>query len=162
MAPAKAVNRRIRFLAVEQVVQMHDALLERFGGSAGGGARGAAYEGVDAAVQAVKNSYYESVEELAAAYAVYIVQGHAFLGGNKRTGAAAMLVFLEANGVAVGIPPDDVAAMMIELQQRAEAGHDAAALVNWIAATLAAHRRPGRRRRLRRSIHRSPSHPKRG
>jgi death-on-curing protein len=148
MASAQAVKRRIRFLSVEQVVQMHDALLERFGGSAGGGARGTAYEGVDAAVQAVKNSYYESAEELAAAYAVYIVQGHAFLDGNKRTGAAAMLVFLEASGVAVSIPPDDVAAMMIELQQRAESGHDAAALVRWIAAVLTSHRRPARRRKL--------------
>ena len=140
---------------------MHDVLIERFGGSAGGGARGAAYEGVDAAVQAVKNSYYESVEELVAAYAVYIVQGHAFLDGNKRSGAAAMLVFLEANGVAVGIRPDDVAGMMIELQQRAEAGHDAAALVSWIAAILAAHRQPTRRRQVPRSLHTSSSHRRR-
>ena len=160
MASAKAVTRRVRFLSVEQVVQMHDALLERVGGSAGGGTRGAAYEGVDAAVQAVKNSYYESVEELAAAYAVYIVQGHAFGDGNKRTGAVAMLVFLEANGIAVGIRPDDAAALMIELQQRAEAGHDAAALVSWIAAILTAHHRPTRRGRVPRSIDTSSSHRK--
>lgn len=54
---------------------MHHDLLRRFGGLPGDGLRGEAYEGVDAAVQAVKNSYYDSVAELAAAYAVYIVQG---------------------------------------------------------------------------------------
>ena len=148
MAPTEAVTHRIRFLSLEQVVTMHDFLLRRFGGSAGGGARGAAYEGVDAAVQAVKNSYYETLEELAAAYAVYIVQGHVFLDGNKRTGAAAMLVLLEANGRAVAIRGDKLAALMIEIQQRAEAGADVGAIIRWVAQRLASSsKRPHRARR---------------
>lgn len=124
---------------------MHDALLEQFGGLAGGGPRGESYEGVDAAVQAVKNSYYETVEELAAAYAVYLVQGHVFLNGNKRAGAAAMLTFLEANGVSVRILPEDLASMMIDLQKRSEAGEDASRLISGIAALLA--RRRAKRKR---------------
>jgi death-on-curing protein len=143
------VTRKLRFLTAEQVVVLHDALIERDGGSLGGGARGAGFEGVDAAVQAVKNSYYESLEELAAAYAVYIVQGHVFLDGNKRTGAASMLVFLEAHGVRLRIPAERLAAMMIELQERAAAGASAADLVDWIAGVIAAgrSRRPRSRRR---------------
>ena len=90
------MTRPLRFLSPEQIIAIHDTLLGATGGRGGGGPRGAAYEGVDAAAQAVKNSYYESLEELAAAYAVYIVQGHVF--GNKRTGAAAMLTFIRANG----------------------------------------------------------------
>ncbi len=97
---------------------MHDMLVDR--GQPGGGARGASFEGVDAAVQAVKNSYDESVHELAAAYAVYIIRGHAFADGNKRTGAAAMLTFLEANGGSVHIPDIELVTMTIELQRRAE------------------------------------------
>ncbi len=144
------MKRKVRFLTAEQVVALHDALIERDGGSLGGGARGAAHEGVDAAVQAVKNSYYESLEELAAAYAVYIVQGHVFLDGNKRSGVAALLVFLEAHGVRVRIPAQRLAAMMIELQERARAGASAAGLVDWIAGTLAARRgRAARSRRKR-------------
>lgn len=119
---------------------MHEALLEEFGGLAGGGPRGESYEGVDAAVQAVKNSYYEAVEELAAAYAVYLVQGDVFLDGNKRAGAAAMLTFLEANGVSVKIPPGELASMMIDLQQRSEAGEDASRLISGIASSLAKRR----------------------
>ena len=126
---------------------MHDALLERFGGSAGGSARGSAYEGVDAAIQAVKNSYYETIGELAAAYAVYIVQEHVFLDGNKRAGAAAMLVFLAANGVRVRLPAIDLAAMMIDLQQRAEAGESVSSLVGWIAGVLRARRVDAKRTR---------------
>jgi len=129
---------------------MHAELLERWGGGEGGGHRGASYEGVEAAVQAVKNSYYEAVEELAAAYAVYIVQGHVFLDGNKRTGAAAMLVFLEANGRRVSPATDALVAAMIELQLRSEAGADVAGLVSWFAALLRSsawqlRKRPGRR-----------------
>jgi len=112
---------------------MHDLLLERWGEMAGDGHREAEYEGADAAVQAVKNSYYQELEELAAAYAVYIVQGHVFLDGNKRTGAAAMSVFLQANGGRVHLDSDGVADAMIELQRRAEDGADVAGLVEWLA-----------------------------
>jgi death-on-curing protein len=134
------VRRRVRFLTAEQVVAMHEALLEQFGGLAGGGPRGESYEGVEAAVQAVKNSYYETVEELAAAYAVYLVQGHVFLDGNKRAGAAAMLTFLEANGVSVKIPPEELASMMIDLQKRSEAGEDASRLISGMVSSLAKRR----------------------
>jgi len=113
---------------------IHDTLLERYGGQPGGGARGSSFEGVDAAVQAVKNSYYESLHELAAAYAVYIVQGHVFADGDKRgTGAAAMLT----NSGGVHISDAEIEAMTIELQRRAEGGESAPALVGWIASRLA-------------------------
>lgn len=134
------MKRALRFLTADQVVAMHDALLDEFGGLAGGGPRGEAYEGVDAAVQAVRNSYYETVEELAAAYAVYLVQGHVFLDGNKRAAAAAMLTFLYANGARISILPDELASMMIDLQHRAEAGEDTGRLIAGISTVLAARR----------------------
>ena len=126
----------LHFLTAEQVVEIHEHLLERWGGLAGGGHRGSAYEGVEAVVQAVKNSYYDKVDELSAAYAVCIVQGHVFQDGNKRTGAAAMRVFLEANGIRARIPPSKLVSLMIEVQQRAEAGADVGRLVHWIAETI--------------------------
>lgn len=103
-------------------------------------------EGVEAAVHAVKNSYYEAPEELAAAYADHIVQEHVFLDGNKRTGAAAMLTFLQANAAAVAIPPEELASMMIDLQQRSEAGEDASRLIASVASVLAS-RRPRHKQR---------------
>jgi death on curing protein len=135
------VTARLRFLSPEQVIALHDAVLRRAGGLAGGGHRGSSYEGADAAVQAVKNSYYDSVEELAAAYAVYIVQGHVFTDGNKRTGAAAMLTFLQANGGRTALSDEQIATLMIELQRRAESGEDVARLIRWIAGDLTARRR---------------------
>ena len=144
------MTRPLRFLSPEQIIAIHDTLLGATGGRGGGGPRGAAYEGVDAAAQAVKNSYYETLEELAAAYAVYIVQGHVFADGNKRTGAAAMLTFLRANGRRTAISDERLAAMMIELQRRAESGEDVGRLVRWIAVELARRPPPPRRPRRRR------------
>ncbi len=141
------MSARLRFLSSEQVVALHDAVLDSTGGLRGGGHRGAAYEGVDAAVQAVKNSYYDTVEELAAASAVYIVQGHVFADGNKRTGAAAMLTFLLVNGGRTALGDERVATLMIELQRRAESGEDVARLVRWIAGEITAGTAGGRRRR---------------
>jgi death on curing protein len=115
---------------------MHAELLQRWGGAEGGGHRGSGYEGVEAAVQAVKNSYYESREELAAAYAVYIVQGHVFMDGNKRTGAAAMLTFRLANGGRTRRTSNEVARAMLELQARAEAGEGTDQLVAWLSTLL--------------------------
>jgi death-on-curing protein len=125
----------MRFLTAGQIAAMHDVLLERYGGEEGGGHRGPANEGVDAAVQAVKNSYYDDPRELAAAYAVYIVQGHVFMDGNKRAGHAAMLTFLQANGLAASPAACDPA-VMVELQERAEDGESTGSLIRWLAGLL--------------------------
>lgn len=126
----------MRWLSAEQVVALHEAVLERWGGMPGGGPRGAAHEGVEAAVQAVKNSYYTTAGELAAANAVYIVQGHVFQDGNKRAGAAAAATFLVANGIELRIPPGELRDSMIELQTRAEQGTRTDALIAWLAGRL--------------------------
>jgi death-on-curing protein len=126
----------VRFLTSDQVVAMHAELLRRWGGAEGGGHRGAEFEGVEAAVQAVKNSYYESREELAAAYAVYIVQGHVFMDGNKRTGAASTLTFLLANGGQTRRSSKEVFQAMLDLQERAKRGERTDQLVAWLAGWL--------------------------
>jgi death-on-curing protein len=43
--------------------------------------------------------------EMAAAYAFHIAESQGFVDGNKRTGAAAALVFLQLNGWECGVGP---------------------------------------------------------
>ena len=71
---------------------------------------------------------------LAAAYAVYIVQGHVFMDGNKRTASASMLTFLVANKKTPKLSMKDTASIMLELQQRVEGGErmDSDSLIRWI------------------------------
>jgi death on curing protein len=58
---------------------------------------------LDSAVRATESyAIYgdpEDLFDLAAAYAFYISEGHAFVAGNKRTAVAACLSFLKINGV---------------------------------------------------------------
>ncbi|MFC5919425.1 type II toxin-antitoxin system death-on-curing family toxin [Neisseria weixii] len=48
--------------------------------------------------------YYNQIEniyEIAARYGIVLAKGHAFVDGNKRTGLATMLTFLEIQGVGI-------------------------------------------------------------
>ena len=47
----------VKHLDVEQIIALHDDQIERYGGASGGGHRGSAYEGVEAAAQAVRNAW---------------------------------------------------------------------------------------------------------
>lgn len=124
----------MKYLSAEQLVAMHAQLLEHFGGEEGAGHRGPGYEGVEAAVQAVRNSYYQDIDQLGAAYAVYIVQGHVFMDGNKRTGYAAMLTFLAHNDRALTL--HNPVETMVQLQERAESGERTEELVRWLVEQL--------------------------
>jgi len=93
------------FLTVEQVERLHKKLIDRFGGTHG--LRDPLlYEG--AVIHARNVHYYGQGDlfDVAAAYAFHIAQARAFLDGNKRTGMAAALAFLEINGVAVPVETD--------------------------------------------------------
>ncbi len=84
------------FLSFEEVLALHSLSIERYGGTHGvrdeGGAR--------SAVERPKNTFYYGrgdLFDIAAAYAFHIAQAQAFLDGNKRTGIASALAFLERN-----------------------------------------------------------------
>lgn len=88
------------FLTVEQVETLHRRSLELFGGS--GGTRD--QNAFESAVAHPRNIYLYAQGDLfdvAAAYCFHLAQAQAFVDGNKRTGVAAALVFLEINGYPV-------------------------------------------------------------
>ena len=85
------------FLSVEDVEKLHEKSLQLFGGMAGVRDRNA----FESAVNHPQNIYYYDQGDLfdmAAAYGFHIAQAQAFVDGNKRTGAAAAIIFLDANG----------------------------------------------------------------
>ncbi len=86
------------FLTPAQVEGFHRRALELFGGLDGLRDRNA----FESAVAQAQNVYWYADGDLyaiAAAYGFYLAQAQAFLDGNKRTAAAAMLTFLKLNGV---------------------------------------------------------------
>ncbi len=132
----------IVFLSAKQIVELHDYSLSLAGGEEGGGHRGYFNEGADAVAQAVKNAYYETVYELGAAYAVYTVQGHAFLDACKRTGSFSMMAFLSLNGVSLSAKSTlEIQAAMVLMQRLCEPEDGSRPwptdrLVEWLAAKI--------------------------
>src|SRR5688572_29541500 len=97
------------FLSLDDVLTIHEDQIERYGGSPE--IRDAGL--LASAVETPRATYGEAflhadLFHMAAAYLYHIVQNHAFVDGNKRTGAAAALVFLDINGVEVNVDDDDL------------------------------------------------------
>lgn len=106
-----------RFLTLDEVFYLHEESLKRFGGSTGVGDSGL----IESAMGSAQNAYWYGqggVFEIAAAYAFHIAEAQAFVDGNKRTGAAAAIMFLTLNGKRV--PKDDgsVYASMIDIANK--------------------------------------------
>jgi len=107
------------FLDLSDVLGLHEAALERWGGTQGVRDQ-AALEAAIAQPQATFDGEYlhGDVFSMAAAYAFHIGQAQAFLDGNKRTGLLAAVVFLDLNGFRIPEPEDALYLAMIEIAER--------------------------------------------
>lgn len=87
------------FLSLDEVIEIHEQQIERYGGSSG--LRDAA--GLESAVATPQATFdgeflHTSIPSMAAAYLFHLCQNHAFIDGNKRVGANAAITFLLMNG----------------------------------------------------------------
>lgn len=104
------------FLSVEQVLWVHQAQIEMFGGTPGLRDRG----GLESAVARPATTYggndlYPDFAAKAAALLHSLVMNHPFLDGNKRVGAAASELFLNANGVALAAGDQEIEGMVLSV-----------------------------------------------
>ena len=103
------------FLTVELTLQVHREMILAYGGSDGVRDLGL----IESAVAQGQNIYNYANGDLfaiAAAYAFHLAESQAFIDGNKRTGAAAALAFLELNDIDISqMDPHDVYEMMIRI-----------------------------------------------
>jgi death-on-curing protein len=87
------------FLSLDEILEIHEQQIERYGGSAG--LRDPA--GLESAVATPQATFggeflHTSIPAMAAAYLFHLCQNHAFIDGNKRVGANAAITFLLMNG----------------------------------------------------------------
>lgn len=91
----------IFFLTVEQVIAIHDYQLEMYGGLPGYRDI-SVVEGMVARVENLHTYQNENdLHMLAASLLLSIARGHGFNDANKRTSAAAAMVFLDMNGASM-------------------------------------------------------------
>ncbi len=88
----------IIFLSLDEVIEIHRDMIERYGGSLGVRDMGLLESAVAMPQAGLGDQYFHSdLFEMAAAYLFHIVRNHPFVDGNKRTGAMAAFTFLKLN-----------------------------------------------------------------
>ncbi|MEQ8821304.1 MAG: type II toxin-antitoxin system death-on-curing family toxin [Sumerlaeia bacterium] len=88
------------FLDLADVLQIHAHQIRTYGGEYGVRDQGLLLSAL-AQPQATFDRIYlhQTLHAQAAAYLFHLVENHPFVDGNKRTGAACAMVFLELNGL---------------------------------------------------------------
>ena len=90
----------MKTLSKRQVLALHSALIQEFGGSDGVRDEGLLESALAAPFQTFGGEpVYPSLQAKAAQLGFGLVCNHPFVDGNKRVGAHVMLVFLAVNGV---------------------------------------------------------------
>lgn len=101
----------IRYLEVEEIIEIHDQMIDRYGGKHG--FNGSSSLGlIDSAAQRPRNkAAYENADLLAQAGTLFfgLAKNHGFQDGNKRIAVAATDAFLQQNGWELVCDNDTVA-----------------------------------------------------
>ena len=106
------------YLSLEQIIELHDALIEKFGGLRGIRERGLLESAVVGPMMAVfGEELHKTIYNKAAAYLFYIAKNQAFLDGNKRTAAAAALAFLRVNGKFIKYDVDEFLEFVVSVAE---------------------------------------------
>lgn len=92
-------NRTVQFLSLDEVLTIHAAVVERFGGPAGVRDPGL----VESALFRPQTGYYKDLVEMAAALFESLLMNHPFVDGNKRVAFFATDVFLRLNGYKIQV-----------------------------------------------------------
>ena len=103
-----------QFLALDDVLFIHEDRIRKYGGSSGLRDLGL-LESAVAMPQATFGGVYlhGTIDEMAAAYLFHIGRNHPFIDGNKRTALACALAFLRLNGVRVVAAEDELYDLVI-------------------------------------------------
>jgi death on curing protein len=102
------------FLSLEEIIEIHNDQMERYGGLAG-------IRDIELLKSAVslpsagfgQDYLHTDIYEMAAAYLYHVVRNHPFTDGNKRTGAAASIVFFIMNGIEINADEDSFEKMVL-------------------------------------------------
>jgi death-on-curing protein len=98
----------MRYLTLEEVLELYQRIIEQSGGSAGI----SNLNGLESAIAQPQMTFageelYPTIVEKAVALGFSLIKNHPFIDGNKRIGHAAMEVFLVLNGFEISAAVDE-------------------------------------------------------
>jgi len=120
----------ILHLTVEEVLAVHQSLIDRFGGMAGVRDHGL----LESALYRPRTGYYRDLAGMATALFESLLMNHPFVDGDKRVAFFATDVFLRLNGWKLNVDPDRAHAFLID---HLDAGRcDYENLLPWVREAL--------------------------
>ena len=106
------------FLTLEEVLEIHDDQINRYGGASGIRDFGLLESALAQPQTRFGGSFlHTDLFEMAAAYFFHIIQNHPFMDGNKRVGAVTALVFLDINNKTVIMTNDELESQVLSVAQ---------------------------------------------
>ncbi len=123
-----------RFLELDEVIGLHLDQLVRYGGAPGVRDLGLLESAVEMPRASFGGEYLHAiVPEMATAYLFHLARNHAFVDGNERVAAAAMIMFLYLNDHDLACDEDALVALVLRVASGEATKADAAV---WLAARL--------------------------
>lgn len=119
-------NKAVAFLSRDETLEIHRALLERFGGPSGVRDTGL----LESALFRPRTGYYADLAEMAAALFESLIMNHPFVDGNKRVAFFATDVFLRLNGYKLKVDAKKAHRFLIGLLEKDCCSYDR--LLPWI------------------------------
>jgi len=124
----------VRFLTLNELLELHERILVQSGGSTGIRAIG----GLESAIAQPRMTFdgqelYPTLAEKAAALGFSIIQNHPFVDGNKRTGHAAIEIFLLVNGFELEKSVDEQEKVILQV---ASGKMSRAAFADWLQTAV--------------------------
>ena len=102
------------FLALEEVLAIHEDRIRRYGGAFGVRDVALLQSAIGTVEATFEGSYlHGTLFEMAAAYLFHIARNHRFLDGNKRTALACALAFLSLNDIGINARPNSLYDLVI-------------------------------------------------
>jgi death-on-curing protein len=102
---------RVRFLSRDEVLAIHERVIEDFGGANGVRDLGL----LESALYRPQSGYYEDLVTMAAALFESLLMNHPFVDGNKPVAFFATDVFLRLNGFRLDVDADETCDWLTEL-----------------------------------------------
>ena len=119
-------------LSKEQILYLHEELINETGGMHGLKDEGLLDSALAAPFQSFKDQdLFPSIYQKAARLGFGLASNHAFIDGNKRIGAHAMLVFLELNNIYIRYSQNELSDIFLDIAS-GKKGYDE--LLIWIVS----------------------------
>jgi death-on-curing protein len=120
----------MRYLSINEILELHNRVMQASGGSLGVLDLGALASAVaQPRMTFAAQELYPTLPEKATALGFSLIQNHPFVDGNKRTGHAALETFLILNGHEIKATVDEQQAILLEV---ASSAMKREAFLNWL------------------------------